>query len=782
MNRIQKEANSAKQALVKKENTGSWRYDGGKRDLRLDIMRGLAVFVMVVDHTGGDNSWLYTLTGHGNFLISAAEPFVFISGLVMGIVYSAIVIRDGFRRTYRKALKRAGMLYALDVALSLSLAALSLQLNLPWAPHWGKEGLAGFVLGLVTLHRTYYLTNVMLLYTLLVTVAVPVIALLSKRRAWSTALVLAGSWGLWLAWQIWPGQIEIPWRISDNTIFHFTSWQVLFVTALVVGFHWRGISDRMRALTRIALTVMLGVSGALVACSIGLYLWSQSPQAGSVELLIAQLFEKADMRIGRMAVFAVFAVFVFTLLTIAWVPARRILGWLLLPLGQNALTAYVLHVFYVSLSAAVLAKPLAGVAGLPVTSTAVEVFGIMLIWATILLLDPLGVRVRAIRERCTAFVRTAWSEASTPKSGRGLRAALPGRAYLAAAIVIMALVVVGLFSLRGPVNRTLKALNEEGKNTVVMVPTVTVIFPGSGTSTKSPGVAEARAVVPQATQTPVSSALGVAGAPASAATATVQVDLPAGAQWRNFNSKALGRTMPYIVYLPPGYKENTASRFPVLYMLHGVGDGSSGLNTEWIRYGLVGWGDQLMRAGLIKPFIIVIPQGEQSYWVDQANGGPQWGTYVARDLVSEIDTNFRTLANGNDRAVGGISMGGHAALQLSMNFPDVFGIAGADSPSLHSFDDAPSFFGDEAYFDAHDPSYLFQAHPAVARTLKLWIDVGQQDAWLPIISNLHQQLVNEGIPHEWHVFSGDILTGGHTGEYWSTHIPDYLRFYSSAFN
>src|SRR4051812_44890880 len=103
-----------------------WRYTDSKRDLRLDFIRGLAVIVMVIDHVGGDNSWLYTLTGDNHFFISAAEPFVFVSGLVMGLVYSSLIARLGLRAAAGKALKRSGFLYVLDVLLSVALALLSL--------------------------------------------------------------------------------------------------------------------------------------------------------------------------------------------------------------------------------------------------------------------------------------------------------------------------------------------------------------------------------------------------------------------------------------------------------------------------------------------------------------------------------------------------------------------------------------------------------------------------------------------------------------------------------
>src|ERR671932_2572214 len=65
-----------------------WAYTPGpgRRDARLDLLRGFAVFAMVVDHFGG-KSWLTLLTGGNEFLVSAAEGFVFLSGFVMGMGY-----------------------------------------------------------------------------------------------------------------------------------------------------------------------------------------------------------------------------------------------------------------------------------------------------------------------------------------------------------------------------------------------------------------------------------------------------------------------------------------------------------------------------------------------------------------------------------------------------------------------------------------------------------------------------------------------------------------------
>ncbi|MGE3272240.1 MAG: OpgC domain-containing protein, partial [Chloroflexota bacterium] len=72
------------------------RYAGAPigRDPRLDLLRGFCVFAMVVDHIGG-TSWLYALTGGNTGPVTAAEGFVFLSGLVLGMVSRRRVVRDG---------------------------------------------------------------------------------------------------------------------------------------------------------------------------------------------------------------------------------------------------------------------------------------------------------------------------------------------------------------------------------------------------------------------------------------------------------------------------------------------------------------------------------------------------------------------------------------------------------------------------------------------------------------------------------------------------------------
>jgi enterochelin esterase-like enzyme len=237
-------------------------------------------------------------------------------------------------------------------------------------------------------------------------------------------------------------------------------------------------------------------------------------------------------------------------------------------------------------------------------------------------------------------------------------------------------------------------------------------------------------------------------------------------------SDALQREMAVDIYLPPGYDSDAKRRYPVLYMLHGL-NGDQG---TWEQCDLTKTATRLIEAGEIAPMIVVMPDGDNGYWVDQANNGPRFGTYVAEDLVANIDAGYRTVASRDWRAVGGMSMGGHGALQLAMNFPATFGTVGAHSVALRSYEQAFSFFGDRAYFRKHDPVQLFADFQGRARQFNLWIDVGEADPWRSAAESFHNQLTRTQISHEWRLYGG-----AHDHAYWRDHVADYLAFYDRSF-
>jgi enterochelin esterase-like enzyme len=232
--------------------------------------------------------------------------------------------------------------------------------------------------------------------------------------------------------------------------------------------------------------------------------------------------------------------------------------------------------------------------------------------------------------------------------------------------------------------------------------------------------------------------------------------------------------MPYLVWLPPDY-ERSNTRYPTLYMLHGAGDGSTAGRVEWVSLGLAKVMADSLSQGAVQPMIIILPEGEQGYWINQAHNGPRWADYVAHDVVAQVDRTLRTDPRATRRAVGGLSMGGHGAMQLALNYPDVFRIAGAHSPSIREYEQSPPFFGDPAWYARYDPRALAR-RSGTARGLTAWVDWGTRDRWHVGAEQLTAALKDGGAKVDSHTFDG-----AHEGDYWRKYLPQYLRFYSQAF-
>ena len=184
--------------------------------------------------------------------------------------------------------------------------------------------------------------------------------------------------------------------------------------------------------------------------------------------------------------------------------------------------------------------------------------------------------------------------------------------------------------------------------------------------------------------------------------------------------------------------------------------------------------NELLADGTFVPALIVMPQGGLGYWLDEADGGPRWAEYVARDLVRHVDATYRTIPRREARAIGGLSMGAHGAVQLALRYPDLFGVVGAHSPSIRSPEEAPPFFGAGDEFAHHDPLSLIAASE-LAQPPAFWIDTGEDDPWRESAEALHRALAEKGWAHEWRVFPGE-----HNGWYWGEHLWEYLPFYAAA--
>jgi len=144
------------------------------------------------------------------------------------------------------------------------------------------------------------------------------------------------------------------------------------------------------------------------------------------------------------------------------------------------------------------------------------------------------------------------------------------------------------------------------------------------------------------------------------------------------------------VYLPPSYDVTTGRRYPVLYLLHGIGDDEKVWLRAW-QPGKQGFDsipalmDNAIAYERFGEFIVVMPDGKTnwfgSFYVDSdATGG--WEQFFTKDLVEFIDGKYRTIAAPGNRAVAGHSMGGYGAITLGMKHPEVFGTVYGMNPAI----------------------------------------------------------------------------------------------------
>ena len=189
------------------------------------------------------------------------------------------------------------------------------------------------------------------------------------------------------------------------------------------------------------------------------------------------------------------------------------------------------------------------------------------------------------------------------------------------------------------------------------------------------------------------------------------------------------------VYTPAGYEANTKTRYPVVYILHGIG----GDEDSWLTHGRAAQIlDNMIASGKVKPMIAVFTNGNisQQAAVHQTGNGyihqttmlpkTMEGTFETafNEVVNFIDKNYRTIAKKQSRAICGLSMGGFHSLYISANNPDLFGYVGLFSAAVGVTDESVSpiyqnldaklakqFAGKPFYYIAcGDSDFLYQAN------------------------------------------------------------------------
>ena len=250
-------------------------------------------------------------------------------------------------------------------------------------------------------------------------------------------------------------------------------------------------------------------------------------------------------------------------------------------------------------------------------------------------------------------------------------------------------------------------------------------------------------------------------------------DVPHGTvRFETYNSKAIGAPRTLWIYTPPGYEKSTA-KLPVFYLLHGSGN----IDSSWILTGRANYiMDNLIAEGKAKPMIIVNPLGYARAGVGTvpdrpqdaqaagrgtppAPGSPaaQPGGLFAQDLLTDIipyvEKNYRTLAGADNRALGGLSMGGGQTVQIGFTHPDTFHYLVVMSA------------GSQANPETTYPEFFNGGYKKVKL---LWMGIGKDDNLVgPSAKTLHEALTKANIPHTF-----QLGEGRHEWMVWRHHLYD----------
>jgi S-formylglutathione hydrolase FrmB len=271
-------------------------------------------------------------------------------------------------------------------------------------------------------------------------------------------------------------------------------------------------------------------------------------------------------------------------------------------------------------------------------------------------------------------------------------------------------------------------------------------------------------------------------APAARATARAEcVSLP---------SKILARAIPYCVLLPPSYDTEKTRRYPILYLLHGLGDNDQFL----IHSGGMNLVQDLWERKQLGEFLIVTPAAGMSFYINSQDGKRRYEDFFLQEFMPGVEKRYRAQAGRSSRGIAGISMGGYGALHIAFRHPQLFAAVGAHSAAL--IEKLPNVSAQnarqmsqlrvlgEAFGSPFDAAFWNQNDPlTIARTanlagLKIYFDCGSEDDYgfdAGAVA-LDKLLTSRHIAHEFHLYPG-----GHDWDYFAEHLPALLEFEFHAF-
>ena len=248
-------------------------------------------------------------------------------------------------------------------------------------------------------------------------------------------------------------------------------------------------------------------------------------------------------------------------------------------------------------------------------------------------------------------------------------------------------------------------------------------------------------------------------------------------------SKILGCTKKFCVYLPAGYGEEER-HFPVLYLLHGLSD----IHTAWRDKGnMAEIATRVMASGAAQEMVIVMPDAGTTYDGYFNVEGWSYEDYFFQELVQHVENSFRIVGDREHRAIAGLSMGGGGTTGYAIRHSGMFSSAYAMSALMgmvenswisHNPDDRREVFM-RSVIDSNNIDIVKNADDALRDSIasvRWFIDVGDDDFLFDNNMDFVREMRKRRIPYQLRV-----RDGGHTWKYWQEALEIALPFVSEGF-
>lgn len=188
-------------------------------------------------------------------------------------------------------------------------------------------------------------------------------------------------------------------------------------------------------------------------------------------------------------------------------------------------------------------------------------------------------------------------------------------------------------------------------------------------------------------------------------------------------------------------------------------------------------------------FAIVMPNGENSFWLDSISTGHKFCTFVGKELVDYIRKTFGLAAAAEDTYIMGFSMGGFGALHTAFTYPETFGKTAALSSALIVHDIAGMKAGEDngvanyEYYrecfgsldtvseSENNPEILIKKLKKQGRTIpEIYMSCGTEDFLLENNRKFHNFLDENKIPHRYYESAG-----GHDMTFWNEYAVKFVE-------